>query len=147
MSEFELKGETYRVDKLDARTQFHLTRKLAPVIPALIPLFTMVAKKGEIEKALNGGDSSELAKAAEPLANALAGMSDEHADYVIDVCMQAVARKQGDRWMRVWSSGGSMFDDMELDTILPLCVRVLRENLGGFIAGLGTKQILSPTSP
>ena len=147
MVEFELKGVSYRVDQLNARTQFHLTRKLAPVIPALIPLFA-AAKNGGFEKAFADGDVAELSKAAEPLADALANMPDEHADYVLNVCMSAISRRldQGG-WTRIWANGVSMDDDMGLDIILSLAVRVLRENLGGFMRGLATSQTASPTSP
>ncbi|WP_047236644.1 phage tail assembly chaperone [Chromobacterium subtsugae] len=142
MIEFELNGAEYRAGKLDAMKQFHLSRRLAPVIPALIPLFSLAAKGG-LDNLLSN-DTAGVAAAAEPLARALAEMPDDHAEFVIATCMSAVRRRQGDQWSSVWLNGVCMFDDMELDTILPLVVRVLRDNLGGFMAGLVTKQTASP---
>lgn len=45
MIEFEIGGKSYRADKLNAFQQFHVSRKIAPLIPALIPVFLAISKK------------------------------------------------------------------------------------------------------
>ena len=76
--EFELEGRTYRANKIDARTQFHIVRRLAPVL-------------GEIAPALQGKGGLD---ALPPLANAVAKLTDSDADYVIFGLLKAVVRKQ-----------------------------------------------------
>ena len=47
MVEIELGGNAYRIGKMNAFGQFHVSRKLAPVVPALIPVMSSVTK-GEL---------------------------------------------------------------------------------------------------
>lgn len=137
MIEIELNGQTYRLNKLNAMTQFHVSRKLASVLPSVLPLLSSV-RNGSLAAAMNG-DADALAKAAEPFGKALAEMSDDNANYVLNTCLSVVLRKQGDNWRPVQSPDGVlMFDDVDLGTLLPLVFRVLKESLGGFISGFAT---------
>lgn len=138
MTETELGGHTYRIGKLDAFKQFHVSRKIAPMLPRLVPALMQISKDGAA-----GDGFSKLADSLAPFADALASMEDETAEYVIGTCLSAVHRKQGSSWASVWSSQAkaTMFDDMDLSTLVPLVVHVIRENLGSFIQGLLTGQM------
>jgi hypothetical protein len=142
MSEFAVAGQTYRTTKIDAMRQFHLSRKIAPVIPALIPVF---AKLAESQKANGSKDakplSSDLVAMAslfEPFAEAVATMSDETAEYVMGTCLSVVSRQQGTTWSPVWNDRQKvcMFDDIDSGVMLQLAAYVVRESLGPFLAGL-----------
>lgn len=137
MIEFEIDGKQYRAAKLDAIRQFHVSRKISPLIPLLVPVFVKIAKDGGFGKDLSG--SAELLV---PFADALAGMSDDAAEYILSTCLSVVQRKQGDAWAPVWSQSGKccMFDDMDMGAMIPLVVRVIQESLGGFIRGMLTSQ-------
>lgn len=148
---------SYVIGKLDVFSQAHVSRRIAPVIPTIAPLLTEVAKGGiqemvdkleQASKDENGGavladvDLSGLANAALPFADALAGMSDENADYVLKKCLSVVKRDTGGSLANVCTNGSLMFDDLELGEILPLVIAVLRTSLGNFIRGLVTKATI-----
>lgn len=114
MTEFELDGATYQLAKMPAMTQFHVSRRVVPVMAALD----------------GGGDT--IAK----LMGAISGLSDEDAEYVIGKCLADCRRKSGDTWARVYVSGNLMFEDIGMPGMIKLTFETLRENLTGFFTGL-----------
>ena len=138
MIEFEIGGKNYRADKLPAMQQFHVSRKIAPLVPALIPVFVKVA-------AMKGGIKDNLAAIAEvlqPFADGVASLPDADAEYIFATCLSVVRRRQGEHWAPVWSSSANatMFDDLDIGSMIPIVVRVIQANLGPFISGLLTSQ-------
>jgi hypothetical protein len=123
--EFELKGHTYRAGKIDARAQFHIVRRLAPVL-------------GEIAPAAAGGKLGGL-DALPPLANAIAKLSDADADYCLFGLLAVVSRKQpqGTGWGPVTTTGNLlMYDDLDMVGMLQLAWKALEFNMQGFFAAL-----------
>lgn len=128
-----------------------MSRKIAPIIPNLIPIISEVAK-GDLTKTIEAIESMKESGALdqvgdelnglEPLANALtplmdvfAQMPEDDVDYIVHKCLSVVKRNGA-----VVCRGTSiMFDDIELAQILPLAVAVIRKNLGNFIQDLLTK--------
>lgn len=137
--EFDIGGHSYRADKLNAFQQFHVSRKIAPLVPALIPVFLQVSKmQGGIKDNLDA-----IAAVLQPFADGLASLDDKAAEYVMSTCLSVVRRRAGDNWAPVWSAqaNGMMFDDINnLGAMMPIVVRVIQENLGPFISGLLTSQ-------
>jgi hypothetical protein len=124
--DFSINGSEYRSGKLDAKKQFHLARRLGPVL-AKLP----------------GVAESEIFSA---VAEEIAGMSDENCDYILDTCMSVVKRQQGDAWAPIFNAraGVMQFDDIDMATMLQIARHVIEENLAGFFGGrLG----LSASSP
>jgi hypothetical protein len=141
MIEFEIGGNQYRADKLNVFQQFHVQRKIAPLIPPLIPVFLRIQEM----RAKQLGLVSNLASISEllqPFADGLAGLPDADAEFVLSTCLAVVRRRAGDHWAPVWSASAKalMFDDLDLGSALPIVVRVIRDNLGPFIQGLLTSQ-------
>jgi hypothetical protein len=138
MTETELNGQTYRIGRLNAFQQLHVSRKIGPLIPKLVPAFVALSSDKDAF-----ADMGKLSEIAAPFAEAFAEMPDEVVEYVVGTCLGIVQRKQGSAWAPVWSSQGAclMFDDVDLTTILPLVVRVITDNLGPFISGLLTGQM------
>ena len=143
MVEFELGGNTYRVGKLSAFQQFHVSRRIAPIIPTLVPVFVKIARDGGATEDLNG-----LAEVMTPFAEGIAAMSDETSEYVFATCLSAIQRKHTNGWASVWNGQSNlcMFDDMDLGVMIQLVVRVIQDSLGPFISGLLMSQPSSPTS-
>lgn len=142
--EIDIGGKTYRIGKLAATTQFHIARKIGPMVPALMGLYF---------EALNSGkplhDSlAELVFAAKPFLDGLAALPDEASNYVIAECMLVVHRRDGSLWFPVWSAQANapMFDDIDLRLLLELTSRVLGVNLGPFIGGWLTGPLGRPSS-
>lgn len=113
MNEFEVDGHTYRSKKMNARTQFHVMRRMAPILAPL--------------QAVASGDMSGSLVA---LAEAIGSLSDEASDYVLDRCLEVVERKQGEGgWAKVKLDGGpAMFADIDLMALLQIAANVLRDN-------------------
>lgn len=120
--EFELEGRTYRANKIDARTQFHIVRRLAPVL-------------GEIAPAMQGKGGLD---ALPPLANAVAKLTDSDADYIIFGLLKAVVRKQdhGLGWGPVATGEQLMYDDITMPLMLKLAWQSFSFNMSGFFAAL-----------
>jgi hypothetical protein len=142
--EFSIGDTLYRTKtKLNARQQFHVARRLAPLISQLATFGPMIAQ------ALSGDASPEATEALiMPLTRALSGMSDQDCDYVLDACLAVVQRGQGGNgagpalFADIWSprAGKLMFEDIQLPEMLQIAAEVLRENLTGFFA-------ISPNGP
>lgn len=181
-TEIQLNGVRYAIGKLSAMQQFHVSRRIAPIIPPMIPVLMKfyaeleqadVAREQERKNAAlaalaEGAEASATAASApagdrsrellsmvdaiapvlQPFADALAGLKDEDAEYVFGTCLSVVERWQGAGWAKVWNIAHktSMFDDIGIDVMLPLVVRVVVANLGPFISGLLTSQASSPAA-
>lgn len=149
MSEFDLGADTFRIGKLNAFQQFHLSRKVAPMIPTLIPVFLKLkgadkadAAEGGADAAPLSGDLGALAELMQPFAEGIAAMPDETAEFILSTCLGAVQRKQGTAWFPVWSASQNvcMFDDIDLGVMMKLSFRVITESLGPFLRGMLTGQ-------
>ncbi|AIS95132.1 putative bacteriophage protein [Burkholderia thailandensis MSMB59] len=184
-TEIQLNGVRYAIGKLSAMQQFHVSRRIAPIIPPMIPVLmkfyaeleqadvareqaranaalAALAERAEGAEAAAGAapapaaDRSRellsmvdaIAPVLQPFADALAGLKDEDAEYVFGTCLSVVERWQGASWAKVWNIAhkASMFDDIGIDVMLPLVVRVVVANLGPFISGLLTSQASSPAA-
>lgn len=130
--EFEIAGHRYRAEKLDAFRQLHVSRKIAPIVPKLLPMFLKFAETGDAIK----NDLAGMAQAFEPLAQALADMPDADCEYVFNACLGVVARNQQGNWASIWTNGGLMFDDIDLGTMVQIAAKVIWDSLGNFIQGL-----------
>ena len=136
-------GHDYTIGRLNALDQLHVSRKIAPIVPNIMPILTEVAK-GDLEKVIASIETDEnaelaglepLAKALEPFMEAIAKIPEEDVNYVIYKCLSVVKRNGS-----VVCRGESiMFDDLDMNHLLPLTVAVIRTNLGNFIQGLLTK--------
>lgn len=118
----EVGGFQYRIGRIDARKQFHVARRLAPLLAGL-------------------GDASSLkgdgfAKFLGPIAEALSHMSDDDVDYVLDACLSVCHRLQGNgQGAPVITRSGLMFQDIDMGQMIQLSVKVIQSNLGGFFPG------------
>jgi len=144
MTEFEINEQTYRIGKLNAFVQFHISRRIAPIIPTLIPIFVKISKDGSVTK-----DVSGLAEVMTPFAEGIAQMSDESSEYVLSHCLSIVQRKHNGNWTPVWSAQNKvcMFEDMDLGVLIQVTMKVIQDSLAPFISGLLTSQASSPDSP
>ena len=135
MVEFEEGGNAYRVGKLNAFQQFHLSRRVAPLVPKLVPLVVKMAREGGLKDDIAG-----TAELMQPFADALGGMADADAEYILSTCLSVVQRDTGGTWAAVWNAQARscMFDDIDLGLMFRLSFRVLQDSLGPFIRGLLT---------
>lgn len=150
MEQIEIGQHTYTIGRLNALDQLHVSRKIAPIVPKLMPILTELAK-GELvavfdklEADKGEGASSDvvdaddlkglegLADALSPLMEVFAQMNEEDVNYLIHKCLGVVKRGTA----LVSRNNSLMFDDIDLQQIMPLVLAVIRINLGDFIRGL-----------
>ncbi len=149
--EFELDGRQFRVKKLDAFKQLHLSRKVAPLLPPLAPLIIKISEnaKNEIGAKSSSPLSTDIlafAALAEPFAEALADMKDEHAEHIFTLTLTSVEIQTNTTpnvWMPLWIPGSKMASEIEFNDaakLLPIVVRVIIHNLGNFMDALLTSR-------
>ena len=147
MTELEIGGNTYRINSMSAMTQFHVMRKLGPVLPGIVPVLAQAAAAlPQADGQEDGGAMTTvdgvaaIAMAARPLLDGLAAMADADAEYVINHCLSAVMRRDpgGKSWNAVSRDGVTMFDDIDLMTSMQIDGAALPENYTGFFRAAST---------
>jgi hypothetical protein len=124
-TEFETKGHTYRVGRMDAKRQFHVLRRMGPIMPGLMALDG---------KGLDADEDAQAALGA--LTTALAEIQDVDMDYILDSCLAVAERKQpAGGWARVSTGGALMFEDIDMAVMLQIAWQALQHNLSGFFGG------------
>lgn len=142
--EFQIDGVTYRVGKIDARSQFHIVRRLAPILGQLAPAFQGKASLQATTAPAEGEEKKEKAREAildvlPHIADAIASLSDADADYVIFGLLKVITRKQdqGLGWGPVATDGYQlMYMDISMPTMLKLAAKSLQFNMSGFFSAL-----------
>src|SRR5438045_2587326 len=118
----------YRISRLGAMQQFHVARRLAPLLTAF----------GDIAAAKKVATDNML-QAIKPIASVLSTMSDEDVEYIIQTCLSVCERKQEINaanfvWANVQerTSKTICFQDIDMSIMVELTVAVIQENLGSF---------------
>lgn len=136
MTEFTVGTSTYRSDAMSAFQQFHLARKLAPVIAPFIETalpFASRAAGGTITKEA----LPALLKDISPVLKILSDLPEAEVEYVLGMCLGTVSRKdpKGGGWAPIWSEGAKrmMFADIAMPEMLVIAAQVIQANLADFI--------------
>lgn len=132
-AERTISGQKYRIGDLTPKEQFHVARRIAPIISDIAGAAVAALRA---PGALDPDKMTEEAIGAllVSFAGGLGKMKNDEADYVIDTCLSACTRDQGNgQWAPVAGrQGGMMFADIKLPEMVQLVVAVVQENLGGF---------------
>lgn len=142
--EITLNGVRYSSVRLDAFKQFHIARRLAPVVLSLGMGAALMMKFKEAnasatpksKEAEAQDDLAALAMAGKPIADVLAAMSDTDSECVLKLCLGVVSREQsgGAGWAPLMNSAGTLqFNDLGLIQMVQLAHAVVLENLGNFM--------------
>jgi len=153
VSEFEVDNKQYRtVRRLDAFSQLHVARKLAPLLVSLTPTPEMRARLQAEAQAKASGDERPMVDMAEmmlPVIEGLASMKSEDVDFISSTCLSVVSRNQGTGWVPIWNSTAKrmMFEDIDGMALLQITFQVIQENLSNFMrAPLSASLQPSPTT-
>lgn len=135
--DFELNGKKYKLHKLDAFKQFHVVRRLSPILGDLISVAPKLSKVAPEQM----GD--EHYAMLTPILNGLAKLSDADSNFVLISLLSSIEMQQTAMggWARVATDSGLMFQDLELPTLLQLAGRAFQYNLQSFFT------LLPQTSP
>jgi hypothetical protein len=132
-SEIVVDQKTYRIGTMSALAQFHVSRRLAPMLAAVgISLQSLSAGLKKQTKDASLDFSASLVSAARIMAQ----MTDEEVNYILFTCLGVVHRKEGEKWALVVHDQRLMYEDINMPGMLRLTIEVLRENLANFMPGL-----------
>ena len=121
---------TYRTGKLTPYQQFHVARRLAPMLSALGKAAEGANDGGKLDSLT---DTAALMAVFAPVADAVSKMSDSDSEYVINACMDSCHRRiTDDKWAPVRVAGRLMFEDMGLKDLIQITINTIQENLGNF---------------
>lgn len=128
MNTVTFQDKEYLIGAINAFTQLHLVKRLAPVMGALKTL-------------ADAYDEENPDAILEPLGRTVGSLPDDDLDYIVNTCLDAVqVRQTGGGWARMRSGGVLMFEP-DLLTLLFLTFQVVKANLSTFFSGLAS---LSP---
>lgn len=150
--EFEIGGHQYRAARLDAFQQLHVARRLSPILasvavglaPLVREVFGALGQGGDnrrgVVASLITTRSEQILACLPSLADALAEISDDDANYILKTCLGVVQRKGENGWARITAqNGGALmpdYADIDMVVMLEIAWRVVRANLGNFMPAL-----------
>lgn len=130
---FELSGRQYKLRKIDAFQQFHIVRRIAPILSELLPAIGEIQKVSKTAKS-ETENFDQIAKILSPIMLGFSKLSDSEADKVLFGLLSSVevqiAGTSG--WTRVATPSSLMVQDMELSQMLNVAGRAFMFNLSGF---------------
>lgn len=133
---FQIGGRNFKLLKIPAFQQFHIVRRLGPVLGKLGPVMAHFAKTSKEE---SSGDKNIEAMAAflKPVMDGLSELSDDEANKVLFGLLSAVEMQQSaGNWARLSTDSVLLFSDLELPVMLNCAGRSFMFNMSGFFQGL-----------
>lgn len=138
--EIVIQGHTYAIGKMEVETQFHVARRLAPVVYAMSAGLLERLRAGE---SLSSADNmTSMLTAIEPMVSVISSMSDADSSFVLNHCLAVCQRRTGEgagagyQKVRVDGAKTMQFSDIDLLVMLHLVAATIRDNLGNFLHAL-----------
>lgn len=133
--DFQAGGREFKLSKIDAFKQFHIVRRLGPILGDIIPVAQKL-KGMQSEKQTEEEKFESVAQLAKPIMEGLSKLSDQDANTVLLGLLSAVEIKQqpANNWARIVRDGNLMIQDLELPVMLQVAGRAFAYNLAGFFA-------------
>jgi len=133
-------GNIYRIARLNAMDQFHVTRRLMPMLAAMGISAAQIKSFGQGQV-----KADELMALVGPAIGTMAAMDNDTATFIINTCLGACERQVGERFAPVMTNGRFMYEDIDMVVMLQLTFEVCRFNFAGFSRGLsGLTSLLNP---
>ena len=134
MTEFEINGRKFKVGKLNAFKQFHIVRRISPVLADLLPAIKDFQRFQKVQG--NKTEDQKLDEVATVLGPILTGFSklkDADSEFVLlGLLSVAEMNGPGPGWSKVATDSMLMIQDLELPILLQIAGRVFLENLASF---------------
>lgn len=126
--DFTIGEHHYQAERVPALQQFHITRRLAPLVGQVVPVLNALKDKGA---------ESGMA-AIEPMAAALATMSDADANYVLFGLLRYAKRVMPGGLGLAPVVVGEQINHMDITMLqmVQIAWQVLRYNMADFMAAL-----------
>ena len=121
--EVDVGEHVYRIGQMDVIKQFHVVRKLAPIIAAWLKSREDTQKEDK---------ESFLKDLMVPILEAFGKMSVEDSEFILFTCLGVVSRKEGEKWVRMMNGNRMQYADTPMPHLMRLAFEVIKENLAGF---------------
>ncbi len=133
---FEIGSQKFQLSKINAVKQFHIVRRIGPILADLLPAMKDIQRVAKVEMS-ESDKLDEFAKIAAPLMMGLSKLSDVDADRVLYGLLSSVEAQQATgNWARVATDSMLMLQDLELPILLQVAGRAFAYNLSGFFGAL-----------
>ncbi len=134
--DFSIGDRQFKLNKLDAFKQFHIVRRLGPILGDIIPMARKLKGVGSAENMSEEEKFDAFAELAAPVMNGISKLSDADANLVLlGLCSAVEVRQaQSNNWARVAVGENLMMGDLELPVLLQVAGRAFAYNLAGFFA-------------
>lgn len=133
-TKFSVNGMEFQAQRLDAMKQFHIARRVAPILSEFLPVIQkMNQSKLDGEGMTEEEKFDRMLPILKPLIDGIMKLSDADSEFVIHALLTGVEIKQsGGNWARL-SVGGLISVPLDLPTMLQVAGQAFMWNLGGFI--------------
>lgn len=139
MNDFEIGGRKFKAGKIGTFKQFHIVRRIAPILSELLPALGEIQKVSKVEDSKSEAEKfDEIAKIASPILLGLSKLSDKDSEFVLFGLLSGAETQIGSTWSKVANENMLMVQDLELPTLFQIAGRVFMVNLSGFFAVLPT---------
>jgi hypothetical protein len=128
--QFEIGDKSFLPQKMPAKKQFHVARRLAPVLGALEGLGPLFNDKIGLEGA--DKDLETMFAFIKPFANVLAKMNDDDAEYIINQCLAACAIMENGKPQRLRIDNRDMYENLNLKELVIIAVHTIKFNMADF---------------
>lgn len=135
--EAEIKGRKFKIGKTEVMKQFHVARRISPILTDALPA---MKKMKELQE--NGGfdelDENRkldaIAGVITPFVHGMAKLGDADAELVLFSLLGCceVYQTEFKTWARVANEKMLMMQDLDLPTLLQVAGRSFMHNLAGF---------------
>ena len=134
--DFEIGGVKFKLNKMDAFKQFHIVRRISPLLSELLPAMKEIARNKTDMQAMSDDDKFEqFAKIGQPLLMGFSKLSDEDANKVLLGLLSSVEIQQSHgNWARISTETAMMINNLELPVLMQAAGRAFMFNLSGFFA-------------
>lgn len=132
---FQIGDLQCKVSKINAMKQYHIVRRIAPILSEMIPMMKDIAKTSK-QQMTEDEQLEQSAKFITPIMDGLAKLSDKDSEFVLYNLLSAVEINQGGVWSRIVVNDNLMFQNLELPVLLQAAGRAFMFNMQGFFAAL-----------
>lgn len=135
--DFSFGGRNFKLNKIDAFKQFHIVRRIGPILSDLLPALKDAKKLQNLSTISEEEKFDEMAKIASPIMTGLSKLSDADSELVLFGLLQSVEIQQtAGNWAKISNGSMLLIQDLELPMLLQLAGRAFMYNLTSFFSGL-----------
>ncbi len=131
--DFEIGQRKFKLNKIDAFKQFHIVRRIGPLLADLLPAMKSAQGVKNLDTLSESEKLDQIAGFAGPVMTGLSKLSDQDADFVLIGLLSSVeVQQQGGNWARIAQNGMVMIQDFDLPILLQIAGRAFMFNIAGF---------------